>query len=270
MISISIEELDRLYIKYTRKEYAHPDPVEFLFGYDNPEDVEIVGLIASSFAYGRVSQILKSVSAVLDILGKRPLRFLLDTTVEKIAESFSGFKYRFTTGEEIVSLLRALKSVYERYDGMFSFFMDINSPITETSVNVKLKDTIYPYLVSFVSRLKKLGGMGESSLIPEPGRMSACKRLNLFFRWMVRKDEIDFGLWDEFPQSKLLVPLDTHMHKIGKNLGFTARSSSSIITAWEITEGFKTINPDDPVKYDFALTRPGILNEEGLRRYLEG
>ncbi len=268
------EELEELYLKYTKREYAHPDPVEFLFGYDRAEDLEIVGLIASSFAYGRVSQILKTVSYVLDALGKSPFKFLRDDTVEKIRERFSNFKYRFTTGEELVSLLGALKVLYERYDRMFSFFVDVNldadfKALTGGSPG-PMSDTVYPYIVSFAKRLKVLGGINDSSLIPDPTKGSACKRLNLFFRWMVREDGIDFGVWKEFPKSKLLIPLDTHMYRIGKNFGFTKRSSSSIVTAWEITRGFKRINEDDPVKYDFALTRPGILNEKGLRRYLEG
>ncbi len=269
MLSIEREELEELYAKYTKREYAHPDPVEFLFEYDRPEDIEIVGMIASSFAYGRVSQILKSISVVLGALGKSPFRFLSAATVKEITERFSGFRYRFTTGEEVVSLLVALKLLYERYDGMFSFFSDVDPATRSAMTNSPMRDTIYPYLVSFVKRLRELGNMGKSSLIPDPTKKSACKRLNLFFRWMIRRDAIDFGIW-EFPRFKLLVPLDTHMHRIGKNFGFTDRFSSSIVTAWEITEGFKGINPEDPVKYDFALTRPGILNERVLRVYLEG
>ncbi len=263
---ITKERLEELYSTYTKKSYLNSDPVMFLFNYDTKEDIEFVGLISSSFAYGRVAQILRAISSVLEPMGKRPVRFLLRTGEERIRSIFSGFRYRFTSGEEIGSLFVTLKRLYHRYGSLGAFF----SAPEKVDSNERFSGTIYPYLVSFTNRLLAFWGVESSSLIPNPSKGSACKRLNLFLRWMIRDDEIDFGLWSDFNPSLLIFPLDTHIHKIGLNFGFTRRITSSIMTAWEITEGFRKINPEDPLKYDFALTRPGILNEKDVRRYLEG
>ena len=101
----------------------------------------------------------------------------------------------------------------------------------------------------------------KSSLLPDPSRGSAVKRLNLYLRWMVRKDDVDPGGWEDVPASKLIVPLDTHMYHFGQCYGFTCRKSADLKTAIEITRGFRQLNPEDPVKYDFAITRFGIRNE---------
>jgi uncharacterized protein (TIGR02757 family) len=103
-------------------------------------------------------------------------------------------------------------------------------------------------------------GAGEcGSLLPVPERGSACKRLNLFLRWMVRRDNVDPGGWTQVPPSALVVPMDVHMHRVGMALGMTARKQPDIRTAREVTEAFRALSPDDPVRYDFALTRQGIM-----------
>ncbi|MBW2545477.1 MAG: TIGR02757 family protein, partial [Deltaproteobacteria bacterium] len=97
--------------------------------------------------------------------------------------------------------------------------------------------------------------------VPLPAKGSACKRLNLFLRWMVRRDDVDPGGWDDIPPSKLVIPLDTHMHRICLAFGFTKRKQADMKTALEITDSFRAIVPDDPVRYDFALTRLGIRKD---------
>ncbi len=106
---------------------------------------------------------------------------------------------------------------------------------------------------------------GLTQFFPSPEKGSACKRLNLFLRWMIRKDSVDPGGWDELPASKLIIPLDTHMYKIGKKLGFTKRKQANMKTALEITKGFAKLASKDPVKYDFALTRFGIRNDMHMK-----
>ncbi|MCK4410112.1 MAG: DUF2400 family protein, partial [Candidatus Eisenbacteria sp.] len=132
-------------------------------------------------------------------------------------------------------------------------------------------ETVLPALTSFV------GGIADASCVaagvegacplPDPARGSACKRLHLFLRWMVRSDDVDPGGWDAVPASKLIVPLDTHMHRFSLLLGLTDRKQANGRTALEITRAFRSFSPDDPVKYDFSLTRLGIrddLSEEAL------
>jgi uncharacterized protein (TIGR02757 family) len=240
--------LDELRKQYNRRKYVHPDPLEFLYRYPDMADREVAALLASCLAYGRVRQILKSVAAVLDPIGDSPRAFLQRTSPDQLLALFAGFKHRFTTGPELVDLLKGITTVAEEYGTLNNCFVAGQS---KTDVNV------FPAMTAFVDCL----GCGGGSLVPLPARGSSCKRLNLFLRWMVRKDSVDPGGWTGVPKSKLIVPLDTHMARIGRDLLMTTRQSPNRGMAIEITEWFKTIAPRDPVKYDFALTRFGIRDE---------
>jgi uncharacterized protein (TIGR02757 family) len=247
--------LDCLYIKFNRKEFLHPDPLELIYNYKDQRDREIVGLIASSLAYGRVEQILKSISWVLVRMGDSPVTFLESVGKGEVEEVFKGFVHRFATGEHLCALLISMKKLIEEYGSLYRLFL--------SGMN-KEDETILEPLNQFTLHLIRASNFKLGHLIPIPDRGSQCKRLNLFLRWMVRKDEIDPGGWDEISASKLVVPLDTHLHAISMGLGLTCRRHATLKTALEITEKFKLISPEDPVKYDFTLTRFGI--RRGLTR----
>ena len=247
------KELEALYGRYNHRCFVHPDPLEFLYRYENPMEREIVGLIASCLAYGKVAQILRSVSLILEKMGPSPTRFLLTSPYESLLCAFHDFKHRFTPGEDLARLLWRAKTVIEDYGSLQNCFVAHFRPGD---------DTVIPALEGFAAVF--FPG-GSPFLIPAPSKGSACKRLNLFLRWMVRQDEVDPGGWDQIPPSKLVVPLDTHMHKIGLLLRFTTRKQADLHTALEITDAFRKVVPHDPVKYDFVLTRSGIWsNKKGL------
>jgi len=249
-------QLDRLYREYNKRNYVSPDPLQFLYGYSDVRDREIVALIASSLAYGRVSQILKSVERVLTVVGMSPHDFLLNTTQRTLTRTFDGFKHRFTTDEELVSMLSGVAGALSGYGSLNECFVS----------GMNSRDTsVFPALQSFADEIGCVGNY----LIPSPARGSACKRLNLFLRWMVREDAVDPGGWRGVPKSKLVVPLDTHMAQIGKMLHFTERKSADMKMALEITESLKSFAPNDPVKYDFPLTRFGIREELNLSTLAE-
>lgn len=252
--------LEELYAKYNRREYVHPDPLEFLYNYKNLQDREIVGFIASSLAYGRVGQILKSVSLVLGQMGSSPYDYLIQSSASNIKKGFCNFKHRFTTGDDISRLLMGIKETVKEYGSLNSCFA---SALSEDH------DTILPALDTFVQRLSKNAGRNGLTLLPSPEKGSACKRLNLFLRWMVRTDDVDPGGWTGVHAAKLIVPLDTHMYKIGLSLGLTQRKQANLRTAMEITSGFRNLSPTDPVKYDFALTRLGIRNDASIDSFLK-
>jgi uncharacterized protein (TIGR02757 family) len=241
----------KLYERYNRREYVCPDPLQFLYDYGNPQDREIVGLIASSLAYGRVAQILKSVADVLERIGS-PADFLNEATPRSLRRTFKGFKHRFTTGEELASLLLGARESVRRHGSLQSCFM---SGFREDDA------TVLPALCSFTEELASVRKLRRNSLLPAPAVGSACKRLNLYLRWMVRRDGVDPGGWDDVPASKLIVPLDVHMHRICLGLGFTRRRQANMRTAMEVTSAFRIIAPEDPVRYDFALTRLGIRDD---------
>ncbi len=248
--------LEKLYRKYNRRKYVHPDPLEFLYSYPDLRDREIAGLIASSLAYGRVAQILNSVRSVLDRMGRHPRRFLAKSSASTLARTFRGFKHRFTTDKEIVSLLVGMKRAIAKHGSLNKCFL---------AGMDKQDETVMPALGRFAAEINCCGRY----LIPSAHRGSACKRLNLFLRWMVRKDAVDPGGWDGIPRSKLVVPLDTHMARIGKGLGFTRRKSTGIQMALDITAAFRSFAPADPVKYDFCLTRFGIRDDMELSTLLD-
>ena len=258
---ISKERLEELYSSYHRRELVHPDPLEFLYDYPHLRDREVAGLVASSLAYGRVAQILKSVSTVLERMDPSPFAFLVNSSPDSLRSAFAGFKHRFTTGQELTALLWGAKCIIEHYGSLHACFM--------TYFNDS-DDTILPALSAFVGKFDTCSSKtGKFSLLPSPDRGSACKRLNLFLRWMVRRDEVDPGGWTSIPLSKLIVPLDTHMHRICCLLDLTVRRQADLRTAVDITRAFRKIVPEDPVRYDFALTRLGIRKDTDLASFLE-
>ncbi len=239
-----ISDLDRLYNKYNRVEFIHPDPFEFVLRYSEKSDQEVVGLIASSFAVGNVFQILKFLESVFSKMGMSPSSYLLNSSEIKINSDFSGFYYRYYKDYHIIEFLLNIKRVL------------CTSGSIELWVNSLTNDDEETYYNLF----RRMSGDFNlsSALIPKSNGNSAFKRLALYFRWMVREDEIDLGLWKSLTPEKLIIPLDIHMTNISKILGFTKTSVNSVKNALTITGEFKKLSPEDPVKWDFALSRLGI------------
>jgi uncharacterized protein (TIGR02757 family) len=249
------KRIHTLYSQYNKREYVHPDPLEFLYLYKEIRDREIVGLIASSLAYGRVKQILKSVSFVLDKMNPSPYVFIINSSYGSFCKAFEGFTHRFATGDHLAALFWGIKNVIARYGSLNECFACGLSPDD---------DTVIPAMIFFTGQLIA-GKRKPGHLVPLPEKGSACKRMNLFLRWMVRKDRVDPGGWQHVPLSKLVIPLDTHMHNISLKLGLTEKKQANMKTALEITSGFKQLVPDDPVKYDFVLTRLGIRDDMDIK-----
>jgi len=247
------ELLKTFYRELNRRRYVHPDPVEFLYDYNDRRDREIVALVASSLAYGRVKQILRSVQNVLDKLGPNPSGWLMGASRLEIRRTMRRLpRHRFATGEQIGAMLLGAKSVIASYGSLEACFAN----------GLRSKDeTILPALGEFVGRIIEASKGGCGHLLPDPTRGSACKRPNLMLRWLVRCDKVDPGGWSCVGTDKLIIPLDTHMHNIALTLGMTKRKAADMRTALEVTAAFAKILPSDPVRYDFALTRLGIRNE---------
>lgn len=241
--------LDGLYEYYNRFEYIHPDPLEFVHNYEDKRDREVVGLIASALAYGRVKQILCSVHRVVDAMGPSPCSFLLHHSPSRIRCRFDSFKHRFTTGDTLAALLIGIRQLIEEFGSIESCFL--------SGFN-RSDPSILPALAAFVKKLDNASGQPMPMFLPSPAGGSACKRLNLYLRWMVRRDNVDPGIWPAVPPACLIVPLDTHMHRIALAMGLTTRKQADMRCAVEITAQFASICPEDPVRYDFALTRLGM------------
>lgn len=242
--------LEHIYRTFNQKQYIHPDPIEYVLRFPEISDREIAGLIASCFAFGRVSQILATLSHVFKVMGDSPRLYLEQGKPHTFANDFNGFVYRFVRGEALVDLLLGIQAIIASYQTLENCFVSGMSHDDETVV---------PAMKRFVHHLVDKHNPGY--LVASPDKGSAMKRMNLFCRWMVRKDDVDPGGWSKVPRDKLVVPLDTHMHRIARKLGLTSRNPSDMKTAEEITQSFKKICPDDPVKYDFSLTRFGIRSD---------
>lgn len=246
--------LEQQYNFYNDRKFVHPDPLEFLYDYKDVRQREIVGLVASSLAYGQVNQILKSVSKVLNVMGTEPSEFILKTGAKELKYLFKDFKHRFTTGEELAGFLANTGHVIRKYGSLYECF---------ESGYKKEKDL--PAAILNFSKELRLGDCDcYNSLMPMPGGKCAYKRVNLYLRWMVRKDNVDPGGWDGINASKLIIPLDVHMHRISILHKLTERKQADMIAVLQITDALKKFAPEDPVKYDFALTRPGIYARNKL------
>ncbi len=243
--------LQRTYSEYNKRELVHPDPLEFLYRFERPADLEIVGLVSSCLAYGRVSQILKSVEWVLGKLGNSPLDFVCNSSLSRISTVLKGFKHRFTTGEQLANMLWGAGKIVCDYGSLEKCFIDGMG---------KQDSSVIPAIGNFVKTMEEESRASMEFLLPLPDKGSACKRFNLYLRWMVRRDEVDPGPWSKISTSKLVVPLDTHMHAVALALGLTQRKSADLRTALEITKSFSLVDPQDPVRFDFSLTRFGIGN----------
>ncbi len=255
-VKIDGKTLEALYRKYNRRELIDPDPLVFLYDYPDLPDREIVGLLSASLAFGGVKQIMKSLSVALGSLGG-PRSFLINADTAQIAAAFKGFRYRFVSDEDMTRFLVAVKRLLQEFESLENAFLDGMNPADET---------VLPALAVFARRLNVLGGGGKNYLLPQPDKGGACKRLHLFLRWMARKDDVDPGGWTRVPTSKLLYPVDTHIWKIAANWNLTKRKQPGVRAVLEISAAFRKFCPDDPVKYDFALSRFGIRDELNIEQ----
>jgi uncharacterized protein (TIGR02757 family) len=243
--------LDLLYRACNRREWVHPDPLEMVHRYDAAPDQEIAGIVAATLAYGRVAQILASVGRVLDVMEGRPRAFLASVDEAALRNRLAGFTHRFTTGAEMAALLAGIARALAEHGSLEALFLRGMG---------RGDATVLPGLARFVDQLRIYAGGPRAcpSLLSSPEDGSACKRLNLYLRWMVRRDAVDPGPWEAVSAAKLVVPLDTHQFRIATRLGLTRRRQADLRTALEITRGYAQVRPRDPVRYDFSLTRLGI------------
>ncbi len=244
--------------KYFDRSKISPDPIDLPRRYQNSMDIELSAFVASVFAYGKVEQILTSLNKIEKIWKGKPFWFLTSINFEQFDEiDFPA--HRFYSPSDIAHLFKTLKLVYEKYGSLKNLFLlyyfsdekNIKSGLSFFSKN----------LLEIASHFGKITS-GLKFMFPDPYNGSPCKRMNLFLRWMVRKDEIDLGLWREIPTSKLVIPVDTHVARISKELKLTNRKNPSWQMAEEITERLKLFDPNDPVKYDFAICHIGIRKLE--------
>jgi uncharacterized protein (TIGR02757 family) len=236
------DALDRLYAEYNCPDSA-TDPIQIVRRFQRADDREIVGFIAASLAFGRVASVLQSIGRVLAIAGPSPAAYVRRFDPTRDGRAFTHVVHRWIRGRDIVSLLWLLRQMVDRSGSIEGFFVEGGG------------DEMRERLDSFSTRALAMDvrSKGACYFFPRPAAGSACKRLNLFLRWMVRRDRQDLGVWTRVPASKLVVPLDTHVIRVGRCLRLTRYTSPGWRMASDITASLRRFDPDDPVKYDFAL-----------------
>ncbi len=259
--------LEQLYEAYNREESA-TDPVQIVRRYKTPADQEIVGFCAAALAFGRVASVLNTVETLARVLGPAPAAYVRRFDPAAPHPELRAMVHRWTRGVDIVALLWVLRQMLDRAASIEAFFVEGYDPAATD---------IGDALDSFSRRalaldLKAVYGRrvparaGVCYFFPRPSAGSGCKRLNLFLRWMVRKDEVDLGAWTSIPPAKLIVPLDTHVIRLGRCLRLTRYASPGWRMAADITSSLRAIDPADPVRFDFSICHVGMMNACGFGR----
>ncbi len=241
--------------KYFDKSQISPDPLEFPHRFKDIYDIEISAFLSSLFAYGNIQQIIRILSKIHDVMGESPYDFVMEFSPQKSRKLFFDTYHRFYTAEDVVAVFEGLRKVYETYGSLkflFILYYFDNAPNLKSALHF-FSDN----LLNISSKNYKVTN-GLKFMFPDTFKGSACKRMNLFLRWMVRKDELDFGLWKEIRRDQLVIPVDTHIARICKELKLTSRKNVSWLMAEEITNNLKQFDAEDPVKYDFAICHIGI------------
>ena len=258
--------LERLYATFNHVESA-VDPVQVVRRYTTPADREVVAFCASALAFGRVASVLSTTESLLAVLGDSPAAFVRDFDPARDTDRLRPLVHRWIRGVDLIALLWILRRMVAEAGSIEGFFLDGHAASASD---------VGPALNRFAARARAInldviygardGRRWVTYFFPRPDAGSACKRLNLFLRWMVRRDAVDLGVWSGLSPSKLVVPLDTHVIRVGRCLGLTRYRSPGWGMASEITESLRRLDPEDPVRFDFSICHLGMMDACGFNR----
>jgi uncharacterized protein (TIGR02757 family) len=259
------ERLDALYASFNCVDSA-TDPIQLVRRFDDPADREVAGFCAAALAFGRVASVLQSIERLLSVMGPSPSAYVRSFEASRQARDLKPIVHRWTKGDDLTALVIILQRMLQK-GSIEAFFLegydaaapDLSSALDSFSSRA-LETDLRP---AYGSRTPR---PGVAYFFSRPSCGGACKRLNLFLRWMVRSDAVDFGIWKKVPASKLVVPLDTHVIRVGRCLGLTRYTSPGWKMAADITASLRRLDADDPVKYDFSLCHLGMSNQCGFNR----
>ena len=235
--------------------------------YADAADREVAGFCAAALAFGRVASVLQSIGTLFRIMGPHPAAFVRRFDAAAPHPELRAMVHRWTRGEDLAALLWILRQMLETSGSIEAYFAaglrpedeDVGGALDAFSSRAMALDIRRAY-----GRVPRKPGV--CYFFPRPSGGSACKRLNLFLRWMVRRDAIDLGVWSAVPASKLVVPLDTHVIRLGRCLRLTRYTSPGWRMAADITASLRRLDPDDPVRFDFSLCHLGMRNACGFGR----
>ena len=259
-------KLDGLYRDYNREDSA-ADPVQLVRPFGDPADREVAGFCAAALAFGRVASVLASIRTLFGIMGPHPAEYVRTFDPGAPHPELRAMVHRWTRGVDLAALLWILRQMLEQSRSIERFFLeglsaedeDVGPALDRLSQRALALDVRRVY-----GRVPKRPGV--CYFFPRPSAGSACKRLNLYLRWMVRHDEVDLGVWRMVPRAKLIVPLDTHVIRLSRCLRLTRYTSPGWRMAADITASLRRLDADDPVRFDFSLCHVGMMNACGFGR----
>lgn len=256
--------LDEQYLQFDDA-LSVTDPIQIVRRFRQPDDLEVVAFCASALAFGRVQSVLNSIDGLLEVMGSSPAAYVRAFDPARDKRALDHLVHRWTRGVDLAALVWILRQMIDAYGSIEAFFGAGADPAAET---------VEAALDGFSSRACALDRRavygrtvrkpGVAYFFARPSSGGACKRLNLFLRWMVRRDAVDLGVWTTVKPSQLIIPLDTHVIRLGRCLGLTRYASPGWRMAADITASLRALDPIDPVRYDFSLCHIGMMNACGF------
>ena len=255
--------LARLYDEFNEL-HSVSDPIWIVRRYDRADDREVVGFCAAALAFGRVQSVLNSIEGLLKVMGPSPAAFVRAFNPARDRKSLDHLVHRWTRGIDLAALVWILRQMIDSHGSIEGFFadgLDAGAETIETALDRFSTRACALDQKAVYGRVKRRPGV--SYFFARPSSGGACKRLNLFLRWMVRHDRVDLGMWTRVLPSQLIVPLDTHVIRVGRCLRLTRYASPGWRMAADITASLRRLDPVDPVRFDFSLCHIGMMNACG-------
>lgn len=248
-----IDLLKRKEEEYNNRSFIENDPISIPHQFSKKEDIEIAGFLSATIAWGQRKSIIKNANRLLDLMDHSPADFIMSHSAKDL-KSLSSFVHRTFNGTDCIQFMSALKKIYAKHGGLEKVFL---GGIKKDDTNIK--NSIIYFRSVFVK------GMQERTLkhVSDPGRNSAAKRLCMYLRWMVRRDQngCDFGIWKSISPSLLCLPLDVHSGNVARSLGLLQRKQNDWKAVEEVSDVLRKIDPKDPAKFDYALFGMGVNGE---------
>ena len=241
------QQLDELVLKYETKDFIKDDPIQFPHRFKEVKDIELAGFIASMFAFGNRKVFIRKLDELFNLFQNEPKNFI--ENFER--KSLKGFNYRFAKEEDVEEIFLVLKKLYSSNSSLEELFKYGYEPKDFHQMLKVVTDYFYSNMENT---------FGAKYLIPDANKNGAMKRVNMFLRWLIRDGEVDLGIWKFIDKSELLIPLDTHVARISREMNLLKRNSNDFKAVKELTNELKIFDKNDPVKYDFAMFGYGIDN----------
>lgn len=246
------EFLDEKVDEFNNPSFIESDPISIPHRFTAKEDIEISGFLTATIAWGNRKSIIKNANRMVELMGSSPYDFIMNHE-EQHLEPLSGFVHRTFNGTDFIGFVNGLKHLYTFHDGLEGVFTKYQEPGTLQPAIAKLKELFFE--ADHLPRTHKH--------ISNPFKGSSAKRINMYLRWLVRRDNagVDFGLWNSIPPSYLSCPLDVHSGNVARKLGLLQRKQNDAKALVELDDSLRRMDPVDPVKYDFALFGLGVFDK---------